>query len=32
MDAPVHVAITRTVKSGCEEAFEEAIRSFFADS
>ena len=32
MNTPVHVAITRTVRSGCEEAFEEAIRSFFADS
>jgi uncharacterized protein len=32
MDTPVHVAITRTVRSGCEEVFEEAIRSFFADS
>lgn len=32
MNTPVHVAITRTVKTGCEEAFEEAIRSFFADS
>ena len=32
MNAPVHVAITRRVKPGREEAFEEAIRSFFADS
>ncbi len=32
MDTPVHVAITRKVKPGCEEAFEEAIRSFFAES
>jgi uncharacterized protein len=32
MNTPVHVAITRTVKPGCEEAFEEAIRSFFAES
>lgn len=32
MNTAVHVAITRTVKPGCEEAFEEAIRSFFADS
>ena len=32
MDIPVHVAITRTVRPGCEEAFEEAIRSFFSDS
>ena len=32
MNVPVHVAITRTVRPGCEEAFEEAIRSFFADS
>ena len=28
----IHVAITRTVKPGCEEAFELAIRNFFADS
>jgi antibiotic biosynthesis monooxygenase (ABM) superfamily enzyme len=32
MRAPIHVAITRTVKPGCEEAFEKAIRTFFADS
>jgi antibiotic biosynthesis monooxygenase (ABM) superfamily enzyme len=32
MNATVHVAITRTVRPGCEEAFEEAIRSFFANS
>lgn len=32
MNTPVHVAITHTVKPGCEEAFEEAIRSFFAES
>jgi antibiotic biosynthesis monooxygenase (ABM) superfamily enzyme len=32
MNTPVHVAITRTVRPGCEEAFEEAIRSFFAES
>jgi uncharacterized protein len=32
MKPPVHVAITRTVRPGCEKAFEEAIRSFFADS
>jgi antibiotic biosynthesis monooxygenase (ABM) superfamily enzyme len=32
MNTPVHVAITRKVKPGSEEAFEEAIRSFFADS
>ncbi len=28
----IHVAITRTVKPGCEEAFEQAIRKFFSDS
>jgi antibiotic biosynthesis monooxygenase (ABM) superfamily enzyme len=28
----IHVAIKRTVKPGCEEAFEQAIRKFFADS
>ena len=32
MNTPVHVAITRTVRPGCAEPFEEAIRSFFADS
>ena len=32
MRAPIHVAITRTVKPGCEETFEKAIRTFFADS
>jgi uncharacterized protein len=32
MDNAVHVAITRTVQPGCEEAFEDAIRSFFADT
>ncbi len=32
MNTPVHVAITRMVKPGREEAFEKAIRSFFADS
>jgi len=32
MDTTVHVAITRTVRPGCEEAFEEAVRSFFVDS
>ena len=32
MGAQIHVAITRTVKTGCEEAFEKAIRTFFADS
>ena len=32
MNTPVHVAITRMVKPGREEAFEKAIRSFFSDS
>jgi antibiotic biosynthesis monooxygenase (ABM) superfamily enzyme len=32
MNSMVHVAITRSVKPGCEEAFEEAIRVFFAES
>lgn len=32
MSAPIHVAITRTVKPGCEEAFERAILTFFSDS
>ncbi len=32
MDQPVHVAITRTVKSGCEASFEKAILEFFAQS
>ena len=30
MNTPIHVAITRTVKSGCEDEFEKAILSFFA--
>jgi antibiotic biosynthesis monooxygenase (ABM) superfamily enzyme len=29
---PVHVAITRTVKPGCEAEFEQAIRQFFGAS
>ncbi len=32
MPEPVHVAITRKVKPGCEENFEQAILKFFADS
>lgn len=32
MNSDVHVAVTRTVKPGCEADFEQAIRSFFADS
>jgi len=28
----IHVAIKRTVRPGCEEAFEQAIRKFFTDS
>jgi antibiotic biosynthesis monooxygenase (ABM) superfamily enzyme len=32
VDTQIHVAITRTVKPGCEEAFEEAVRTFFTDS
>lgn len=32
MDSPLHVAITRTVKPGCEAAFEQAILSFFAEA
>jgi antibiotic biosynthesis monooxygenase (ABM) superfamily enzyme len=32
MKNPVHVAITRTVRPGCEEAFEQAIKAFFADT
>jgi antibiotic biosynthesis monooxygenase (ABM) superfamily enzyme len=32
MNTEIHVAITRTVKPGCEEAFEKAIRTFFAES
>jgi uncharacterized protein len=32
MKTTIHVAITRIVKPGCEEAFEKAIRTFFADS
>lgn len=32
MTQPVHVAITRKVRPGCEEPFEEAIRAFFVDT
>jgi antibiotic biosynthesis monooxygenase (ABM) superfamily enzyme len=32
MNTPIHVAITRTVKPGCEGSFEKAILKFFADS
>ena len=32
MPEPVHVAITRKVNPGCEEAFEQAILKFFADA
>jgi antibiotic biosynthesis monooxygenase (ABM) superfamily enzyme len=32
MNRPVHVAITRTVKSGCETSFEKAVLKFFAQS
>jgi len=32
MNRPVHVAITRRVKPGCEAAFEDAISGFFSDS
>jgi antibiotic biosynthesis monooxygenase (ABM) superfamily enzyme len=32
MNKPVHVAITRKVKPGCEAEFEDAIRRFFSDS
>ena len=32
MNRPVHVAITRTVKSGCEASFEKAVLKFFAHS
>ena len=32
MSHPLHVAITRKVKPGCEPAFEEAILRFFASS
>ncbi len=32
MNSPVHVAITRKVKPGCEAPFEKAILNFFADS
>lgn len=32
MNKPVHVAITRTVKPGCEAAFEEAVSKFFSDT
>jgi antibiotic biosynthesis monooxygenase (ABM) superfamily enzyme len=29
---PIHVAITRKVKPGCERAFEDSLREFFQDS
>ena len=29
---PVHVAITRRVRAGCEEEFQQALREFFRDS
>lgn len=32
MNQPVHVAITRKVKQGCEASFEKAILTFFAQS
>ncbi len=32
MNRPVHVAITRKVKSGCEVSFEKAVLKFFAQS
>jgi hypothetical protein len=32
MNTTIHVAITRTVKPGCEDAFENAILTFFSDS
>jgi uncharacterized protein len=32
MAKPVNVAITRTVKPGCENAFEDALKVFFADT
>ena len=32
MSEPVHVAITRKVKTGCKEAFGQAILKFFADT
>jgi antibiotic biosynthesis monooxygenase (ABM) superfamily enzyme len=32
MEASIHVAVTRTVKPGCEEAFEDAIHDFFAEA
>jgi len=28
MNEPVHIAVTRTVKAGCEEAFERALHDF----
>jgi antibiotic biosynthesis monooxygenase (ABM) superfamily enzyme len=32
MAKPVQIAITRTVKPGCEDAFEDALKVFFADT
>jgi len=32
MTQQVHVAVTRTVKPGCEEEFETSIRTFFANA
>ncbi len=32
MNEPIHVAVVRTVKPGCEKAFEEALHEFFQTS
>src|SRR5580765_1478382 len=32
MNEPIHVAVIRTVKPGCEKAFEQALREFFQAS
>lgn len=32
MDKPIHVAITRRIKPGCEAEFQQALKEFFQDS
>ena len=32
MNEPIHVAITRRIKPGCEQEFQTALKEFFANS
>ena len=32
MNQPIHVAITRRIKPGCEQEFQTALKEFFANS